>query len=324
MNLYRLGVLVASLGASLAALPEAAAQAYPSRPITLVVPFSAGGSLDVLCRLIGLRLQESMGQPVIVENRAGAGSLIGTGQVAKAKADGYTLLAQTRVINITPALGGKVSYDWKRDFQPVFLMGAMPQALAVPASSKIQSVKELVEIAKKDPGKVMYGTLGEGSGGHLTGRMLEMAADIRMTPVPFKGSSQTMTALAGGQIDMTFGNLPEVLQYEKSGRVRGLALALPQRSELAPQLPTLAEIGYPGVISNPWYGILAPAGTPAPVIDRLHKELSAALRHPDVAAKFKELGVSMRGAGPQEFGKQMQEEFDEFERFGRLAGIRLQ
>ncbi|MGE0807368.1 MAG: Bug family tripartite tricarboxylate transporter substrate binding protein [Burkholderiaceae bacterium] len=308
----------------LSASPHASAQPYPNRPITLVVPFSAGGSLDLLCRLIGLRIQESTGQPVLVDNRPGAGGTIGTTLVAKSKPDGYTLLAQTRIINLTPALGAKVSYDWKNDFQPIILLGAIPQALAVPSTSLARSVQEFVALAKKDPGKTMYGTLGEGSGGHLTGRMFEMVAKIQMTPVPYKGSSQTMTALASGQIDMTIGNLPEVLQYEKMGRVRPLALAAHARSELAPQLPTLAEVGFPGVVSAPWYGILAPAGTPEAVIDKIHKEIAMALKHPEVIAKFNELGIAIQAIGPEPFRRQMQEEFTEYERFGREAGIKLQ
>ncbi|OZI20300.1 hypothetical protein CAL26_22475 [Bordetella genomosp. 9] len=315
----------ALLAASLWAVPWGAARAerFPERPVMVVNPFPAGGSLDNLLRLLAQKVTESMGQPMLVENRPGASSIIGSGFVARAKPDGYTLLAQSTNFTIAPAVGVELPYDTEKSFEPVTLLAAVPQVLAVPAASAARSVKDLVEQAKGHPGSVTYGTLGPGTGGHMTGEAFQRSAGITLSQIPFRGSSQTLQALAGGHIGMAFGNLPEILEYEKGGLVRPLAIAADKRSALAPTLPTMAEAGYPGVISEPWYGILAPAGTPAAIVDRLQVEFAKALRQPDVAQRLRELGIRTVASTPQEFRQYISGEIRQYGKLAKEANISL-
>lgn len=312
----------AALPFALSAMGASHASNYPQKPVLLVNPFAAGGSLDNLLRILGQKVGDSLGQTIVVENRTGAGSMIGSLYVARARADGYTLLAQARNFTTAPALGAKLPYHWRNDFTPVILLGAIPQVLTVAADVPAHSVADLVKLAKAQPGTLSYGTLGDGSGTHLSGKTFEQVAGVSMTQIPFKGSAETLRALAGGHITMAFGNLPEVLTYHKGGRVRMLGIGSETRSELAPELPTMAEAGFPMVV-KPWYGILAPARTPPDIITLLHREFAAALRQPEVVAKVREMGIIASGATPQEFARQMESEVKAFAELGRKANISL-
>jgi len=316
--------VVAGAGIVLASVPNfAAAQAYPSKTVTMVNPFAAGGSLDIMARLLAEQMTRSLGQPVVVENRPGAGSAIGTALVARARPDGYTLLITAGNIVSAPALGAPVNYDWKKDFAPVTLLGNIAQVVAVPEDLPAKSLKELVALAKSMPGGLSVGSLGPGSGGHVNGKRLEQVTGVTLTDIPFKGMAETMTALAGGHIQIAFGNLPEVLTYQRGGRVRPIAIAMPTRSELAPDVPTMAESGYPSVAIVPWYGVLAPTGTPADVIVKLQRSFAAALAHPAVAARLKDMAIKPIGSSQEDFRRQLEDDYAMYVKIGKEFGISL-
>ncbi|VTU18254.1 Argininosuccinate lyase [Variovorax sp. PBS-H4] len=326
MKMKRLlsAAVVAAAGIVLASAPSVApAQTYPTKTVTIINPFAAGGSLDVMARLLADQLTQSLGQPVIVENRAGAGSTIGTGMVARARPDGYTLLITAANIVSAPALGTPVNYDWKKDFAPVTLLGNIAQVLAVPEDLPAKNLKEFVALAKSTKGGLSIGSLGPGSGSHINGKRLEEATGVALTDIPFKGMAETMTALAGGHIQLAFGNLPEVLTYQRGGRVRPIAIAMPTRSELAPGLPTVAESGYPNVAIVPWYGVLAPAGTPPDVVAKLQRSFAAALAQPALAARLKDMAITPIGSSPEEFRRVLEEDHAMYVKIGKEMGVTL-
>ena len=317
-------LVLAAAGLVLAgAHANAAAQAYPGKPVTIVNPFAAGGSLDIMARLVAEQLTPQLGQPVVVENRPGAGSTIGTALVARARPDGYTLLVTAANIVSAQAFGAPVNYDWKKDFEPVTLLGTIAQVVAVPQDSPVQSLRDLVALSKSNPGGYSFGSLGPGSGGHINGKLLEQATGITLTDIPFKGMAETMGALAGGHIQLAFGNLPEVLTYQRGGRVRPIALAMPTRSQLAPDVPTMAEAGYPTGAIVPWYGVLAPAGTPTDVVAKLQRAFATALAHPAVAARLKEMAITPVGSRPDEFRRQLESEYAMYVKMSKDMGISL-
>lgn len=309
----------ALLGLGLALLAgfsmPAASETYPSKPITIVNPFAAGGSLDVLARLLAERVSKATGQPVIVENRPGAGAVIGTTQVSRARPDGYTLLITAGNIVSAPALGMPVQYDWRTSFAPITLLARIAQTVAVPADLPVNTLQEFVSLAKKQPGSLALGSLGPGSGGQINGKLLQQAAGISLVDVPFKGMSETMTALAGGHIQVAFGNLPEVLTYQRGGKMRPLAITLPNRSKLAPDVPTLAEAGFGGIVIPVWYGLLAPAGTPEDVVAKLQTLFSNAIHSADLQKRLDDMAISVVASGPEEFRRQLQEDFDLYGKF---------
>lgn len=324
MRMKRLlsATVVAAAGIVLAGVPGlAAAQDYPTKTVTIINPFAAGGSLDVMARLLAEQMTQSLGQPVVVENRPGAGSTIGTALVARARPDGYTLLITAANIVSAPALGAPVNYDWKKDFAPVTKLGNIAQALAVPEDLPAKTMKEFVALAKSTPGGLSVGSLGPGSGGHINGKRLEQVTGVALTDIPFKGMAETMTALAGGHIQLAFGNLPEVLTYQRGGRVRPIAIAMPARSELAPGVPTMAESGYASVAIVPWYGVLAPAGTPPDVLAKLQRSFVAALAHPAVAGRLKEMAITPIGSSQDEFRRELEAEHAMYVRIGKELGV---
>lgn len=319
-----LSATVVAAAGIVASLPAVApAQTYPSKTVTMINPFAAGGSLDVMARLLADQLSQSLGQSVIVENRPGAGSTIGTAMVARARPDGYTLLITAGNIVSAPALGAPVNYDWKKDFAPVTLLGNIAQVVAVPEDLPAKNMKEFVALAKSTKGGMSIGSLGPGSGSHINGKRLEEATGVVLTDIPFKGMAETMTALAGGHIQLAFGNLPEVLTYQRGGRVRPIAIAMPTRSELAPGLPTMAESGYPNVAIVPWYGVLAPAGTPADVVAKLQRSFAAALAHPALTARLKDMAITPIGSSPDEFRRVLEEDHAMYVKIAKEMGISL-
>jgi len=300
-----------------------AADAYPNRVVTIVNPFAAGGSLDILVRLMADRMTETLGQSVIVENRPGAGSMIGTALVARARPDGYTLLATATNIVSAPALGAPVQYDWKKDFAPVTLLGTIAQFVAVPQDSPAKTLQDFVALAKAKPGFYSIGSLGPGSSGNVNGKRLEQAAQIQLADIPYKGMSETMTALASGQIQVAYGNVPDVLMFQRGGRVRPIAIAMPTRSELAPNVPTMAESGYPTGAAPPWYGVLAPAGTSPDIVAKLQESFAAAMKHPPIAARIKEMAITPIASTPDEFRQYLDAEYAMYSKLGKEMGISL-
>jgi tripartite-type tricarboxylate transporter receptor subunit TctC len=300
-------VVAAAVLASAASI--AFAQAFPSRPITIVIPFPPGGISDNSTRLISQKAAEGLGQPIVIENRPGAGGQIGADVVKKARPDGHTLyLANIGSHGINQSLYSKLSYDPTKDFDPITVLFSSPTLVLVPASSPVKSMSELVAYAKANPGKVSYGSQSIGSGGHLSGEIMKARNGLQMTHVPYKGSAPALIDLVGGRIDFLFDPITTALPFVKDGRARALAITSDKRSPLAPDVPTIVELGYAGYDVNPWFGLAAPAGTPRPVIDRLNAEFVKALKDPEVVKRLSDQGIDTVGGSPEAFAQFIQSE----------------
>jgi tripartite-type tricarboxylate transporter receptor subunit TctC len=302
---------------------QAAAQAYPSKPIRFVVPYPAGGPLDTVARLLGQKVSESTRQPVIVDNKPGAGGNIGADAVAKAPADGHTILmgaVATHAIN--PTLYASIPYDAARDFIPVTQVASTPNVLVVNPAVPATNVREFIAYAKANPGKLNFGSGSTGSAGHLAGELFKTMAGVEMTHVPYKGAAPAMTDLIGGQIQLMFDNLASSLAQVRAGKVRALAVTTAKRSALAPELPTIAESGLPGFDISTWFGVFVPAGTPRDVVDRLHGEFTRALAAADVREKMLNLGAEPAGSRPEEFAAYIRAEADKYARVVRASGAK--
>lgn len=268
------------------------AQDYPSRTIRFVVPAAGGGGSDVLARIIGQKLGEQWAQPIVVENRAGAGGNIGTDYVAKSTPDGYTwLLGFVGTHAVNPSLYKNLQWDPVKDFTPVVLLASMPFALVINKDVPATNLAELLALAKQKPGEINYGSGGSGSLNHLLGPMLETAAGVKFTHVPFRGVEAAMTDLIGGRIQLVFGAVPSVIGHVRAGRVRAIAVTSAKRSELLKDVPTLAESGFPSFDVTPWFGVLTRAGTPAAVVDKINGEVNRLLLQKDVVERFAKLGI---------------------------------
>jgi len=298
--------------------------AYPSRPIRVVVPFPAGGGVDIVARAVAEKLSPRLGQPVIVDNKPGAGTTIGTEQVARAVPDGYTLLAGPiggQAIVLATFKG--LNFDIRRDLVPVARIGYGTIVLVVPSTLKVNSVADLVAMAKANPGKLTFASSGTGALIHLTGEMFKQAAGIDLTHVPYKGSSQILPDLLDGRVDMALDSLPAYLPYIKSGRLRALAVATKNRSTLLPDLPTMAEAGFPGVVSATDYAIFAPAGTPREAIALINRETNAVLQMPDLRDKLAALGIDLMGGTPESLGSELSDEIAKWTRVVKDARLKL-
>ena len=276
-DLPALALAGAAVAAILAGAPSARAEDYPSRPLRLIVPYAAGGSTDVLARMVGQKLTAALAQPVVVDNRTGAGTLIATEMVARAAPDGYTLLMATPPLTVAPALyqNQKLPFDVARDFAAVTNIAATSNVLVVHPSVPAQSVKELIALARAHPATYTYGSSGVGGASHLAVELFRGMAGIELVHVPYKGGALAVTDLIGGRLTLMFANLTTVQQHIKSGKVRALAIGTAQRSLVVPELPTVAEAGVPGYEANNWNGVVAPAGTPRAVLERLQREIKA-------------------------------------------------
>jgi tripartite-type tricarboxylate transporter receptor subunit TctC len=284
------------------------AQSYPSKPIRFISPYAPGGGTDILARLIGQKLSESVGQPVVIDNRPGAGGVIGTEIVAKSPPDGYTvMLASPSPIVVAPHLYRKLAYDPLKDLAPITLISAVPAVLIVHPTLAARSVKELVAVAKAKPGQLTFSSSGNGGTGHLAGEMLKMMAGVDMVHVPYKGTGPATTAVLSAEVSMSFGNMISVLPHVKSGRLRALAVTTPKRSPVLPELPAIAET-LPGYSAGPWYGVLAPAHTPAPIIARLNREIVKILRSPEIKENMSSEGADPIGSSPAEFAAHLNAE----------------
>jgi tripartite-type tricarboxylate transporter receptor subunit TctC len=300
------------------------AQTFPSKPITIVVPFSAGGTLDAVARLVGSKMAEGLGQPVVIENRTGAAGIIGYQQVAKSAPDGHTLVTIANSFAVNPAVRSDLPYDSLKDFVPVTSLGITPHVLAVHPSVPANNVMELVALAKAKPDTLTYGTIGEGSYSHLVGKMFEKAAGVRLVQVPFRGSAPSIVAVLGNQITMVFGNLPEIQPHAKSGKLRALAVSATSRSPVMPELPTMTEAGYPGFHSESWYGLVAPVGTPPDVLRRLQREVARAMGSPDVKERLAAQSVYGGGETPEEFSASLRALMASYAAIAKETGIKAQ
>ena len=294
-----------ALAAAAAALPlGAAAQAYPTKPITIVVPFAAGGTTDILARVIGQALGKELGQSVIVDNRAGAGGNIGAALAAKAPADGYTLLMGTVGTHaINQSLYKKLPFDPVKDFAPLTRVAMVPNLLVANPTKPYKNVKELIAYAQANPRKVNFGSSGSGSSIHLSGELFNSLAKVDMVHVPYRGSSPAVTDLLGGQIDIMFDNMPSAIQHVRSGKLRPLAVTTAKRSAELPEVPTVAEAGVPGYEATSWFGMFAPAATPAPIVARLNGALVKVLGDAEVKKKLSEQGAEAHAEKPEQFAE---------------------
>src|SRR4051812_22790763 len=284
----------------------AQAQAYPSKPVRLIVPLAAGGVVDLLARTVGEKFQQRTGQPVVVEFRTGAAGNIGIDAVAKSPADGYTwLFVPQGNITINATLMPDMPFNWDRDFAPVTLIAYAANMLVVHPSVPANTTQELIAYAKANPGKLTYGSPGVGSSLHLIGELLKREAGIDIRHIPYKGTTQALQDLLGGQLSMMFGALPVLQPQVRSGKLRGLAVTTAKRSPLAPELPTLIEGGVKDIDVPSWYGAMVPAGTPREVIAKIYSEVAAIVNLPDVQAKLREQGLQTLANRPDEFAAQI-------------------
>lgn len=280
---------------------SSAEEAWPSKPVRIIVPFPAGGVADLAPRVVGQKLSEKWGQPVIVENKAGAAGNIGMGEGARAAPDGYTLvLAPTGNLTVNQFLF-KLPFDTAKDLAPITVLATSPNVLVVNPSVPAKTFSELIAYAKANPGKLNFASPGAGSGAHLAGELLNIEAGIQATHVPYKGLAPAVTDLLGGQVQMMFAGISTVIQYVKSGKLVALAIASPRRSPQLPDVPTVAESGIPGFDVTSWYGLVTRAGTPPAIIDKIQRDAAEVLRDPEVRNRFAGLGLEPGGNTPAEF-----------------------
>jgi tripartite-type tricarboxylate transporter receptor subunit TctC len=315
------GVVAASVA------PRALAQAtpdYPTRPVRIVVPFAPGGATDVLARMIGGKLTEAWGQQVVVENKPGAGGNIGAEAGARAAADGYTLtLCAAGFMAVNPSLYAKLPYDPVRDFAPVALLVKAPLLMVVHPGVQARSVRELIEWARANPGRLTIGNGGQGTAQHLGGELFTATAGIRAVHLPYKGSAPATTDLLAGVFDAQFDNMVTLLPHVKSGKLRALGVSSSSRVPVLPEVPTIAEAALPGFETGTWYGIVAPAATPAAVLERLNREIARIVALPDVAERLQAMGL-VAAVGPRAaFGEFIRAEIAQYNKVIRSAGIKL-
>lgn len=317
-------ILVGLVAACTLASPLAAQDAWPSRPIRLIVPFGAGGTTDLTARIMAVPLAQRLGQPVVVENRAGAGGNIGSDACAKSPPDGYTLCVGTISSHaINNAVYARMPYDNLRDFAPIALLSLQPNALFVPASSPANTVAELVALMKARPGSFNYASSGVGTSIHLAGVLFTQTTGTTAEHVPYRSSGELMTALMGGDVQMAFDNLSSGLPHVQAGRLKLLGVASPQRVAIAPNAPTIAET-LPGFESLTWGVLFAPAGTPRPIIERLNREVNAVLQMPEVATRFAELGITNRPMTPEDVAAFVAAETERWGAVARRANVRAE
>lgn len=275
---------------------------YPSRPIKLVVPYAPGGGADAVARIVAKRVSETIGQPMVIENRGGAGSIIGTEDVHKAEPDGYTLLlGQSGPISINPAVYKELPYDPEKDFAPITMTTAYPYVLVVNAKLPVKTLQDFVAMVKAKPGEFNYGTTGVGAANHLVTELFSSRAGLKMIHVPYRGTALAVADLLAGQVTMVFADPVSALPHMHAGTLRALAVSSKERSSVAPDVPTIAESGYPGFDAIAWHGILAPANTPAPIVAKLHDQIVAALNDPATKALLEAQAMATVGDTPQEF-----------------------
>jgi tripartite-type tricarboxylate transporter receptor subunit TctC len=319
--------IAATAGAVIAAMmtiSSAHAQTYPSAPVRVVVPFGAGGATDILARVFSDRLQQNLGQPFAVENRGGAAGQIAATAVARSAPDGSTLMFTTAApITIAPLMNDKVQYDPRKDFVPIAVVAVMPVWLVVNANSPLKSAADIIGKAKENPGKLNYGTSGVGTELHLAAEAVSRSAGIQMVHVPFRGGGEVIAALLGNQLDFAALSTASIAGPLKQGSLRALAVSSPQRMADFPEVPTFAEIGHPGATMMPWWGLMAPAGTPQAAVTRLTQELETIAKDEAVRERLKATFVQIDFAGPREFARRIEEETALYGGIIRSANIKL-
>ena len=299
------------------------AQTYPSKPIRLIVPFAPGGGTDIIARLIGLELTETMGQPVVIDNRGGSGGIVGTALVAKADPDGYTVGLCSLGFAYAPALYAKLPYDTEKDLAPISMVATQPFVFTAHPSLGVTTMKELVAAAKARPGTIRYGSGGAGGASHLGTELLRNITGIDLVHVPYKGTGPALSAAIGGEIHLQLIGMSSVVPHMKSGRLRLLAVSGAKRSPAAPDIPTVLESGIPGYVFDVWYGMLLPGRTPQAIVNKLNAEMNRALKTPALVQRFAAAGLDAAGNKPEEFAKQIREEVAKWRKVVAAANIKV-
>lgn len=308
-----------------ASLAPAIAQTFPAKPVRIVVPVAAGGNLDLVTRSVAQKLTEQLAQQVIVENRAGSSGIVGTEFVAKSPPDGYIYLAIANTFASTPAVVKSVAYDPVRDFVGVSVAAWLPQILVVNPSIPVNTVKELIALAKRRPGELTYGTAGNGATGHIAGELFSRQAGIKLSHIPYKGNAPALIDVVGGQISLMFDTISTSIQYVKTGKLKGLGVTSPKRSPIFPELPTISEAALPGYEAAIFNAIVAPAGTPRDLVARMHAEIAKAVQQPELRARFLQQGVELSAsASPDEATAFIRSETEKYAKIVREAGIRAE
>ena len=292
---------------------------YPSKPIRMIVGYAPGGGSDIMGRLMAQQITEALGQQVIVENRPGAAQNVAAEYMTKQPADGYTVFLSSAAHGINVSLYPKINYDPVKDFAPVAVFATSPNLLLVHPSFPAKNVREFVRVAKKNPGKLNFSSSGSGSTQHLSGELLNIQIGVKMTHVPYKGSAPSMTALASGEVDFSFNNIPASQPLMTPGRVRALGITSTKRSPLLPELPTMNESGLPGFVTETWYGVLVPAGTPAEIIATLNAVVVKAVQKPDFRARLAQLGADPLAENPEFFRKMLAQEIERWAKVVRIS-----
>ena len=324
MNLVVRWMVAGSLSLT-AVLAQAQTAGYPVKPVRWVVPFPPGGSADIMGRMIGQDLAKTLGQQVVIENRAGASAIVGSEYVAKSPADGYTLLqANVSQMTIHPSLYPRLPYDPLKDFAPVTVLGIVTSVMVTTPSLPVASVRDLVAMAKKRPGQLNFTSSGAGSSTHLTGELLKQRAGIAMTHINYKGSGPALTDVMAGFVEIMFENLPSALPFINANKLKVLAVTGKDRSPVVKSVPTLAESGFPGFDMVSWQALVAPAGTPRAVVDRLNAEVAKVLKTPEMKEKMTGLGTDIVANSPEQFAQYLREETAKWSKIVRDAGIKLE
>jgi len=312
------GLLVASIAAAFA-------QSYPNKPIRIIIAQAPGSATDVISRVVGNRLQESLGQPVVIEARPGAGGAVGTEAAARSAPDGYTLfMANNSTHGSNPALYPKLPYDAVNDFTPITLVAAVPYVLVVDPALPVKSVQDLIALAKSKPGKMNYASAGNGSTHQFCGELLKSMSGIDVLHIPYKGSPPAIAGLLGGEVSLMFANLTDIGSQIRSGKVKALAVTVTKRASLLPEVPTMSEAGLLGFEIGSWFGLLAPAGTPAPIVSRLNAETVKVLGRADVQSTLGAQGLELVPGSPEQFAAHIKSEIAKFTRIAKAAGIKAE
>jgi tripartite-type tricarboxylate transporter receptor subunit TctC len=319
--MIRTGALLAA--ALVLGSPAARAQTYPSRQITLIIPFTPGGSNDLVGRAIGKKLSEAWGQPVVVENRGGGGALIGSAAVAKAAPDGYTLLLVSPTFTINPAVRKTMPFDTVKDFTPVAFIARAPLLITTSTKLQVASVGELFALARSKPGQITYASAGLGSINQISTELIALAAGVKLAHVPYKGGAPALNDVVGGHVDMFVSSIPQALQLARSGQIRTLAVTSRRRTALLPDVPTLAESGIPGADAETWWGVAGPAGMPADIVYALNGEIGKMLASPELAAFLTNEGAEAEVMTPRQFGDMMRLETERWIKVAREANVSI-
>lgn len=324
MRIRHLLLVVVAMSSGSLMTAGAEAQSYPGRPIRMVIPFPPGGSLDITMRVIAPKMGEIMGQNVILDSRPGADGNIGTEIVARAPADGYTVLIHAVPLTVSPSLRSKLPFDVNKDFIPVSLLTASPHVLVAHPSVPAKSLKELLAIAKANPGKLTYASAGNGSNLHMAAELLNSLTGSKMLHVVYKGGGPALVAVLSGETDLSYLNIAAIMAYAKSGRLRAIAITSAQRSQLMPDVPTIAESGVPGYEFTSWAAALVPAGTPGNVVNALYQGFAKALRSPEAEKRFAEQGAVIVASPPDEFAKFFKAEIAKWAKVVKEIGIKVE